>query len=172
MWARVVEIPLRQPIAKDDDDKGARERLETEPEHQAAVLAWQVEGWRRLRQDHAGGLPEPPERVRQATQEYRDENDLVGGFIDECCILSASLSTPLSELMRGSKHWCEDRGVDDALHPTAKELSAKLHELGLRKGRRRGTRLWDGIGLDPVWASRRVDDEREGEGEGNDAASY
>ncbi len=85
-WERIllVEFPLsfvdRTPQAPDERpmDKTLKDRLRSEL---SGIAAWLVKGcleWQEL------GLA-PPTKVREATAEYRREEDLLGEYIEECC---------------------------------------------------------------------------------------
>src|SRR5262249_22703995 len=73
------EIPAKRRI-----NKRLAEQLQAERE---GILAWMVRGclnWQ------VRGLP-TPKVVQQATQQYRDAQDVFGAFMAERCIVSASV---------------------------------------------------------------------------------
>lgn len=61
-------------------------------------LAWQQ-----------GGLQEPDE-VRLATDEYKGQQDVLGGFIDECCLVGDSYRVKSSTLYQTYRKWAETSG--------------------------------------------------------------
>ena len=78
IWRRIKLIPFAVSIPDEEQDKALGEKLQAE---RAGILAWAVQGclaW----QEH--GLGEPDE-VRQATSEYRGEQDVLATFIAERC---------------------------------------------------------------------------------------
>jgi len=84
-------------------DKSLPKKLETEAE---GVLAWCVRGaveW----QQH--GLQIPKE-VRDATGQYRTDQDRVGQFIDEQCITGDMVRVRASSLYGDYRNWTELRG--------------------------------------------------------------
>ena len=61
-------------------DKTLKEKLRQE---MSGILAWLVRGC--LEWQRSGGL-NPPPKVRDATSEYRREEDTMAEFVDDCCI--------------------------------------------------------------------------------------
>ena len=80
IWRRIKLIPFEVNIPKDKVDKNLKYKLRKEfPQ----ILAWAVEGclkWQKY------GI-EDPECVVEATKEYKQEMDLIAGFIDQCIII-------------------------------------------------------------------------------------
>lgn len=71
-----------------------------------AVLAWVIEGARIfVNQNYT--LKEPL-CVREAVNSYREENDWLAHFVEDCCDIGASFSTPASALYARYKNYCED----------------------------------------------------------------
>lgn len=85
IWRRIKLIPFEVNIPADKVDKHLKYKLRQEfPQ----ILAWAVEGcflWQKE------GL-DPPEKVVQATQEYKNEMDLIAGFIEECLVIDYTSS--------------------------------------------------------------------------------
>ena len=75
IWRRVLLVPFDVQIPIDKVDKQLSEKLWAE---RAGILNWLIEGLRQYLE--FGGL-HPPEEVRAATQEYREESDLIGSFV-------------------------------------------------------------------------------------------
>ena len=48
----------------------------------------------------------PPEEVLSATQDYRDEMDVLGEFIRECCIEHPNAEVPSQRLWSEWQKWC------------------------------------------------------------------
>src|SRR5439155_24698524 len=77
----------------------------------------------------------PPAAILQATGDYREECDSIGGFIAESCVLDAKARTWAGELYKAYTEWSNTNGE--------KPLSQKVfgQRLTDRKlPRRRGTR--------------------------------
>ena len=78
IWRRVVLIPFEVMIPPDKRDKDLAQKLKGES---PGILVWAVQGcleWRK------NGFNRP-EIVENATNQYRDNMDVVKRFINECC---------------------------------------------------------------------------------------
>lgn len=93
IWRRVMLIPFNVTISDEQRDPDLESKLLKEAE---GILNWCVGGCVEYLRD---GL-RPPEGVRKATKTYRDEEDLIGDFLSECCEES-------SHAMVGAKELCE-----------------------------------------------------------------
>ena len=103
IWRRLMLTPWLQRFDGQRDDKRLKEKLLAEL---PGVLAWCVAGFRTWRE---GGL-QPPAGVLAATSEYRAENDVLGTWMNECCIVEAHKSVEAGALYRSFKAWCDERG--------------------------------------------------------------
>ena len=80
IWRRIKLIPFEVNIPVEKVDKNLKYKLRQEfPQ----ILAWAVEGAIKWQKD---GLHEP-ERVLDATKEYKHEMDLIAGFIEQCVMI-------------------------------------------------------------------------------------
>ncbi len=75
IWRRVRLVPFEIQVEVGKEDKSLPEKLWDE---RSGILNWMIEG--ALDYFERGGL-DAPEAVLMATQEYRDESDLVGSFV-------------------------------------------------------------------------------------------
>ncbi len=93
----------------------------------------------------------PPASVVAATERYREEQDLLGGFLTEVCVLAGDARITRSELRRAYDSWAESMGERNPLGP--KLFTEKLRERGLEEvssvRSRTGTpeRGWRGVRL-------------------------
>jgi putative DNA primase/helicase len=137
IWRRVKLIPFTVTIPPERQDKQLPEKLAAE---RSGILNWALLGctdWQ------AHGLDDPPE-VTAATDEYRQEQDVFGAFLDERCLTSSELETPASDLYRAYKQWCEENGE----HPsTQTKFGLALTERGFGTKRTRNGVIRRGIGL-------------------------
>jgi P4 family phage/plasmid primase-like protien len=73
----------------------------------AAILNWALDGLERLR---ARGYFEVPEKVSDATEEFKQDNDVTGLFVDEMCIKSPEFWEGSSNLYTRYSEWAKDHG--------------------------------------------------------------
>jgi putative DNA primase/helicase len=80
IWRRIKLIPFEVNIAKDKVDKNLKYKLRQEfPQ----ILAWAVEGCMKWQKE---GLEEPA-CVLDATKDYKQEMDLIAGFVEQCVMI-------------------------------------------------------------------------------------
>jgi len=106
LWERIHLIPFnfsfvdRDPQADNEfrADKDLSEKLEKEA---SGILAWLVRGtlkWIQL------GLA-PPKIIRDATAEYRRDEDVLADFLEECCHLDPGARESFSNLYQRFETW-------------------------------------------------------------------
>ena len=100
IWSRVRLVPFEVSF-KGREDLELGEKLEAEL---SGILNWAIQGcldWQRH------GL-NPPEKVQAATREYREEMDVFGPFIRECCVIHREAEVRANNLWSAYKAWCAD----------------------------------------------------------------
>lgn len=146
IWRRLLLIAFAQKFWNPDkgetgpdelkQDKALPAKLKAEAE---GILAWAVQGcldWQR------GGL-RIPESVRSATAEYRSEQDALGRFVSECCLVGQPYKVKFSSLFDALESYCNDSG--DNL-PSRQFFGRYLRDNGF-EDRHSGTRWYLGIAL-------------------------
>jgi len=79
IWRRIHSLPFEASFEGEREVKGYEEKL---LEERSGIFKWMVEGCVKWKQ--AGKLI-PPDYVRVKTKAYREDEDVIGGFIaDEC----------------------------------------------------------------------------------------
>ncbi|MRJ47098.1 phage/plasmid primase, P4 family [Fundicoccus ignavus] len=82
-WRRLIVIPFEAKIEGRSDVKNYADYLY----HEAggAILSWMIEGAQKV---IASDFKIPlPQKVREAIEEYRESNDWMGQFLNDCCEL-------------------------------------------------------------------------------------
>jgi putative DNA primase/helicase len=135
VWRRVKLVPFLVTITEQEKDKTLPEKLRAE---WPGILAWAVGGCLRWQRD---GLGEPAE-VTQATAAYRAEQDMIQGFLNECCTIFPQASVQASILFEAYGKWSGDRWTSQ------KAFSQRLQEKGFecRTGHG-GYKFYHGVGL-------------------------
>lgn len=137
IWRRIRLIPFKATIADSEKDTGLPAKLRAEL---PGILAWAVRGcfdWQR------GGL-QTPDAVQSATEAYRSEMDVIGAFLDECCVLHSNAKSQATQLYKSYCAWCEANG-EHAL--PQKQFGQRLDARGLQS-KRTGKGFWRlGAGL-------------------------
>jgi putative DNA primase/helicase len=92
---------------KDRPDLTIKERLTGESER-SGILTWCLEG---LRRRLAVGRLESPAAVMIATDEYLDDEDLVGRFIADRCVEGARVETEIRSALAAFRAWMIEDGT-------------------------------------------------------------
>ncbi|MEH7126007.1 phage/plasmid primase, P4 family [Bacillus sp. JJ1773] len=138
IWRRIRLIPFTHTIPKDEVDKQLPEKLRAEL---PGILKWAVEGCMKWQQ---GGLGEPDE-VKAATDEYKEEMDLLSNFLDECCVMLNEAKVAVNDIHKEYMKWAEENGE----YPMKQRaFSNRLQMKGFSKRKSTGNRtFFFGIGL-------------------------
>ncbi len=139
IWNRLKKIPFTVTIPENERIKNFRKLLSKE--HGQAILAWLVNGCLEWAQH---GLGEPPV-ITEATQHYRESQDILLEFLTESCIRQPSASIIVADLYKAYKQWCDDNSSYAIGKNT---FSARLKEKGFITDRgSRNKLIWKGIRL-------------------------
>ncbi len=101
---RIKVISFDRHFSEEEQDKDLKDRLR-KPENLSGLLNWCLKG---LKMYYEEGL-EPPECVKNATEEYRKNSDKIGNFIEECLVKSTENCT-VKEAYDCYTKWCQDNG--------------------------------------------------------------
>lgn len=136
IWRRIRLIPFTVTIPPEEKDSALPEKLRQEL---PGILAWAVQGcleWQRQ------GL-NPPEEVLNATEEYKNDMDLIGNWLEECCIVTPRVTAKASSLYNSYKQWVEDNGG----YPlSSTKFGLKMGDRGFKK-EKSGTMTYYGVGI-------------------------
>lgn len=137
IWRRIRLIPFLATV--DDADKDA-ELVAKLLEEAPGILQWALQG---CRDWIAGGLAAPA-AVLAATASYRSDQDHIGRFLEDCCMLEPTLTIATKDLRAAYEKWCFDTGEKPW---SAQSMAAQLQERGCINERTWQGRLWRGIAL-------------------------
>lgn len=137
IWRRLRLIPFNITIPEEERDPHLVDKLKAEL---PGILAWAVRGclaW----QERGLGMPD---EVKQATEAYREEMDLLADFLAECCITGTDKRASAKQLYEAYCSWCGRNGEHIL---TQKAFGMRLSERGLERKKTGGVYWWRGIGL-------------------------
>jgi putative DNA primase/helicase len=142
IWRRIRLVPFTVIIPEPEQDKRLAEKLRAEL---PGILAWAVRGC----QAWQGEGLQAPAIVSQATQSYREEQDLLAAFLEECCLVGELYRVTASDLYDAYKKWAVEAGE---ISKSQRYFSQAMAERGYRtddKERDPGTdrKIYKGMGL-------------------------
>jgi putative DNA primase/helicase len=154
-WRRVQLVPFEHVVPEEQRDPTLGEKL---AEESAAVLAWLARG----AADYANNGLRTPDVVRDATQDYADDQDTIGRFVNDLCHLAPGhqiVRVLVRDLRAEYERWCIDVGETPA---TAKRLTQELRDrFNVGETKSNGKRYYTEISLLASDESDPADDERE-----------
>lgn len=137
IWRRIRLIPFDVTIPSEQQDRELVSKLINEA---PGILNWAIEGCQMWLAD---GL-QPPDVVNMATNEYRQEMDVLRMFLNDRCILGADKHVAASALYECFKEWSEEN-IGWAMKQ--QKFGRKLREHGFRKERTARGNEYFGVGL-------------------------
>ena len=132
IWRRVRLVPFTVTIPEDEVDPALPEKLAAE---MPGILAWAVRGcldWQRQ------GLGMPA-AIKNATQEYRQEEDVIAQFLADNCIVGPQYKATASDLHTAFTKW----GGGWSMKALGKELTRR----GFTRDRSAIGVIYKGLGL-------------------------
>lgn len=142
IWRRIQLIPFTVTIPPEEQVPNIGAQLISEEGQ--GILNWAIEGCRRWREE---GLQPLPEAIRAATEAYQQEEDKVGRFVRDECVVGPSFETRTSDVYSAYRGWCEDQGLQAEGQPRFTRRLEDAFGVTRRKGTG-GTRMLAGIDLD------------------------
>lgn len=142
IFRRIKLIPFTVKIPKEEQIPQAKLEGMLKAEL-PGILTWAVKGCLKWQQE---GL-ETPLEVINATNEYREEMDILSDFLEECCTINSVAKVKKSFFYNGFQEWCHAAGIKPLGKRTfSTRLKRRLPEL--QEGRGTGNEhYWFGIGL-------------------------
>jgi putative DNA primase/helicase len=113
-WRRIHLIPFGVTIAPEEQDKDLKSKLIAEL---PGILKWAVDGF--LDYQHKG--LDPPLVIVDATRSYRNDEDSIASFIEECCEKDPAAHVLVGALHEEYQRWSGDRDMSRKAFGTAME---------------------------------------------------
>jgi putative DNA primase/helicase len=123
-WRRLRLVPFQRAVPEHAKIQNLSDRLCDE--EGPGILAWLIQGSRRYLagERDLGG----PGRVRTATRAYATEEDTIGRFLDEMCVLrpgDPSIRCEQAQLYAAYEQWC----LAESVRPTSsRAFAARIRE--------------------------------------------
>jgi putative DNA primase/helicase len=136
IWSRLKLIPFETSFEGREDKSLKQDLLSELP----GILAWAVEGCLQWQRE---GLAFPAS-VLSATQEHRNESDMIDRFVEDRCVKTAQASAQARTLYDAYRQWAERSG-EAVLNETT--FGTRLRDRGFAKVHSRGGTVYQGIGL-------------------------
>jgi P4 family phage/plasmid primase-like protien len=143
IWDRIRLVPFNVRIP-DHERKPMDELLAGFRAELSGILAWAVRGCLEWQRDGLGA----PLEVMQATTDYKDEMDILGDFIEECCRMEPASNATSGELYEAYRAWALTTGERVMpLRAFSLRMSERGAVEGFEKRHARQGKVWSGIGL-------------------------
>ncbi len=144
-WKRVMAIPHRISFVHGEPSQPYERQIDPDLETKLAnchpgILAWLVEGhlaWREY------GLA-PPSIVTEATDKYREGEDVLGEFLFECCEIGNHMRVGSSKLYAVFEAW-HQKNVGKYV-PSQKRFGGWMNDKGFERAKS-GTINYQGVAL-------------------------
>lgn len=137
IWRRIRLVPFDVVIPDAEKDARLGDKLKAEL---PGILAWAVRGCIDWQMDGMG----MPDEVKQATEGYRNEMDVVGDFLAEKCVLLETAEVRAGTLYKAYRGWCDETGNQPV---STTMFGRSMAERGYAKDRARAGINYKGIGL-------------------------
>ncbi len=139
-WRRLIVLPFNATIEGSDDIKNYADYLVKNAGKY--ILSWIIEGAAKVIRQ--GYHIDCPPAVKAAISEYRQDNDWLGHFFDECCELGSEFDEKSGKIYDEYRAFCLRTG--EYVRNSA-EFYAGIEQRGIRRARRKNGRYVLGIRL-------------------------
>ena len=102
---RLKIIPFNRHFEEGEQDQGLKGQF-AQPENLSGIFNWCLEGYRKFCQR---GL-ETPDAVKKATEDYKDDSDRIGQFIEAWLLKDETAELRTSAAYQLYAKWCEENG--------------------------------------------------------------
>ena len=140
IWEKIKLIPFTQVIPREERDRNLPAKLHAE---RAGILNWALAGFEEWM---AGGLGSAP-AVDDAGAAYQADMDVLRPFIDECCLVGDSYSTPIKHLRTAYELWCKETSNE----PVGPKIFGQMLEERFPAGTTGASRFRKGLMLKNEW---------------------
>ncbi len=151
IWRRVSLIPFEYKVPADKKNAQLTEELKAEA---SGIFNWLIEGCMNWQQE---GLKQPV-MIEEATEDYRQEEDVLGDFLKQKTATDVSGRTQSKTLYDAYVGYCQANGLHEL---SQKAFSMTLEERGMKKIKAKNGNYWHGILLQLSEATSSQEDQDE-----------
>jgi len=137
IWDKVIFIPFKRYFEPNERDKNLLAKLKQEL---LGILQWAIRGCLAWQEQ---GL-NVPECLKQATAEYRHEQNVLGHFVEDELVENDKLKAPCGQMYEHYKSWAEKNGE---YQMTATEFKERMEQRYGEAGRSAEGKFWKGVGI-------------------------
>jgi putative DNA primase/helicase len=135
IWRRFRLIPFSVTIPVNEVDFDLPQKLIAEL---PGILNRAIESC--LEWQHNGMAT--PQAVETATDEYRQAEDILGEFLEECTLRSATVEITKGQLHKAYVSWCDDRSQRPLSN---RKFGSLMTQRGFKERRTNSAKFWEGI---------------------------
>ena len=139
LWRRIRTIPFDKVITEEEKDINLDSKIRAE---YAGIVNWAVEGYRKWKEK---GM-KIAEKIKERTEEYKEESDVIGIFLDERCEKREGLILSTSETLSEIQRWTKENGTSQIKRHEFLEYMKRNGYERIRNGKD-GKMYFSGIGL-------------------------
>lgn len=149
-WERIKLVKFTESFVSDPDPAKPNEHKKdptlgdkVDAAELPGVLNWLIAGcleWRK------NGLQPPPE-VTDDTKQYKVDEDTLGRFIEDCCVIDKGAKVKSGDLYKAYTEWCYANG-DQPMG--SRTFGGKIEDRDLKRHRENSWRGFLGIGLSSI----------------------
>jgi len=140
-WRRMCVIPFNRQFKKNERILDLNERLEPEL---PGIFNWAMKGLGRL---NSRGRFVEPTQVRTQTEQYRQESNPVGLFVEERCYKKADVEVQSSVIYKEYTDWCKTNNFKPH---SSKNFKNEMERLGFHHKKEPSYNVFLGVGLNTV----------------------
>jgi len=137
IWDKVIFIPFKRYFEPHERDKNLLAKLKQEL---PGILQWAIRGCLAWQEQ---GL-NVPECLKQATAQYRHEQNVLGHFVEDELIENDDLKTPCGQMYTHYEEWA---GKNGEYQMTATEFKERMEQRYGDAGRSAQGKFWKGVGI-------------------------
>jgi putative DNA primase/helicase len=140
IWRRIRLIPFTVRITDEEKDPDLVGKLADEL---PGILNWALAGCLEWRMNKL----QVPSSVKQATEDYRKEEDVIGQFLSDVTEESREERTLTTALYQAYTSWADREGIQPRFQLTARKFNRKIEEHGNHRIKSRGVFQWENLAM-------------------------